>query len=162
MAFSAHAGESRRIETEKQNGDRAGKSGEADEQEEEQTEPETDDPQEVDGGETEVPQKQEAEETVWEIVLSDIHPEVPEEGRVYDGTDQIRIAFSWDIRRRCSETDTDFEEPSDNAEGKLVPPKVSVTCNARLESPDAGLRNVLYDFRISSDRKSTRLNSSHP
>ena len=78
MAFSAHAGESRRIETEKQNGDRGGKSGEADEQEEEQTEPETDDPQEVDGGETEVPQKQEAEEPVWEIVLSDIHPEVPE------------------------------------------------------------------------------------
>lgn len=155
MVFSAHAGESRRIETEKQNGDRGGKSGEADEQEEEQTEPETDDPQEVDGGETEVPQKQEAEEPVWEIVLSDIHPEVPEEGRVYDGTDQIRIAFSWDIRRRCSETDTDFEEPSDNAEGKLVPPKVSVTCNARLESPDAGLRNVLYDFRISSEDPET-------
>ena len=30
-----------------------------------------------------------------------------------------------------------------------------MTCNARLESPDAGLRNVLYDFRISSEDPET-------
>jgi hypothetical protein len=120
--------------------------------------PVTDDQKEADDKETEKPQQQETEAPVWEVVLSDIHPEVPEGGRIYDGTDQIRIAFSWKIRRRVAETDTDSEDTSVDAEenrtssdDQLTEPKVSVICDARLESPDAGLRNVLYDFRISSE-----------
>ena len=125
-------------------------------------EPVTDSQQKEENGETEIPHKQEEEAPVWEIVLSDIHPELPEGGRIYDGTDQIRIAFSWKIRRRPSETGRDSEETFVNAEedrtsswDQLTPPKVSVTCDAHLESPDAGLQNVLYDFSISSEDPET-------
>ncbi|MDY4203935.1 hypothetical protein [Porcincola intestinalis] len=125
-------------------------------------EPVTDDQKEADGGETETPQQQETEAPEWEVVLSDIHPELTEGGRIYDGTDQIRIAFSWKIRRRVAQTDTDSEEISVNAEENRtsseelpMPPKVSVTCDARLESPDAGRQKVLYEFRISSEDPET-------
>ena len=117
---------------------------------------------EADGRETENPQQQETEAPEWEVVLSDIHPELTEGGRIYDGTDQIRIAFSWKIRRRVAQTDTDSEETSVNAEENRtsseelpMPPKVSVTCDARLESPDAGRQKVLYEFRISSEDPET-------
>ena len=70
-------------------------------------------------------------------------PILPDRGRVYDGTERIELSFETEVVR------TDEGPEGQEAEPESVP-EFRVICEARLESPDAGLRKVLCAFRLES------------
>lgn len=87
-------------------------------------------------------QEQPVREENWKLVVDEIGPDLPEGGRVYDGTDQIRLKVCWHLE-------------ADQADGPLQDekrPGVQVTCQARLDSPHAGLRRILYSLQLQTDQ----------
>ena len=64
--------------------------------------------------------------------VTDVHADLPEEGRYYDGTDRIRVRFRTSAYSKTRED----------------PPAYRVLCDARLDSPDAGERKVICSFTL--------------
>ena len=98
------------------------------------------------GAEAAAGEMRESEEPEWDeeasepegyytVILDEIRPDLPEEGRVYDGTDRISLKYSAKVRRE------------DSGEEEEVPP-YKVICSARLEDCDAGRRQVIYSFAL--------------
>lgn len=105
-----------------------------------ETDPET-------GQETETDIRPGSEENEkWLVYITDIRPDIPEGGRVYDGTDQISLSYSYYLRRQGDPLPEG--EGADAEERKDQAPPVRVSCSARLDKPDAGRRKVLYHFTI--------------
>ena len=70
----------------------------------------------------------------YTVIVQDIHADLPEEGRVYDGTDQITLAYT-------------VQTAGTPAEGDDIP-AYTLNCEARLDGCDAGERKVLYSFSL--------------
>ena len=76
-----------------------------------------------------------APEGYYTVMLDDIRPDVPAEGRPYDGTDRISLKYSVKIRRE----DSGAQEEA---------PPCKVICSARLDGCDVGRRQVIYSFAL--------------
>lgn len=70
----------------------------------------------------------------YTVIVQDIHADLPEEGRVYDGTNQITLAYT-------------VQTAGTPAEGDDIP-AYTLNCEARLDGCDAGERKVLYSFSL--------------
>ena len=76
-----------------------------------------------------------APEGYYVVTLKDIHPDLPPEGRRYDGTDRISLQYTSQITR---EDDGEEEEI----------PAYKVVCDARLDGCDVGDRQVICSFAL--------------
>ena len=74
-------------------------------------------------------------EGYYTVTLEDIGPDLPAEGRMYDGTDRIGLKYSPQIRRE------------DSGEKEEIP-VYKVMCEARLDGCDVGERHVIYSFTL--------------
>ena len=87
---------------------------------------------ETESPETEAPGRE--PEGDYTIIVQDIHADLPEEGRFYDGTDQIALAYT-------------VQTAGTPGEGEDIP-AYTLNCEARLDGCDAGERKVLYSFSL--------------
>ena len=97
-----------------------------------------------DGTQQEETQQEETEaepDGYYTVVLKDIRPDLPEGGRVYDGTDEIRLVYETEIRRERTENGNGETEEEDI-------PDYTVRCEAHLDGCDAGERKVIYSLSI--------------
>ena len=76
-----------------------------------------------------------APEGYYTVILDDIRPDVPAEGRPYDGTDRISLKYSVKIRRE------------DSGAQKRLPP-IRSSAAPGLTDCDAGRRQVIYSFAL--------------
>ena len=74
-------------------------------------------------------------EGFYEVSVDEIRPDLPAEGRIYDGTDRIGLQYVSKIRR------TDSGKKED-------PPVYAILCRAHLDGCDVGERQVIYSFEL--------------
>ncbi len=124
--------------------------------------------------------KLEEAEGSYVICLEDIHVQLPEGGRVYDGTDRINLAYTVIVKEaeegdespqktdpstaETSTTEVPTTAPS-TADSSTTAPSTAdpsttdptaadpaslftIVCQSRLDSCDAGMRDVLYSFSL--------------
>ena len=84
-------------------------------------------------------------EGYYTVILKAIRPDLPDGGRVYDGTDEIRLAYETEIRREGTENGIVETEEEDV-------PEYTIRCDARLDSPDTGERKVIYTLFLDTPR----------
>ena len=74
-------------------------------------------------------------EGFYEVSVDEIRPDLPAEGRMYDGTDRIGLQYVSKIRR------TDSGKKED-------PPGYGILCRAHLDGCDVGERQIIYSFEL--------------
>lgn len=91
----------------------------------------------ADSKETETVETEEPE-GFYTVRIEEIRPDLPPEGRIYDGTDQIRLAYTETVSRSDGEG-TGKEEQV---------PGYTVICESHLDGCDVGERKVIYAFSL--------------
>ncbi len=81
------------------------------------------------------------------VRITDAAVKLPDDGRIYDGTDRIEIIFRTQIDRIREEKESADGGEEDSAPDEEVP-SYQVSCSAHLEGADAGEQKVMCSFSL--------------